>query len=739
LNPWGSIGVADLHTDTFSAKKDERMNDRHPYVTRSLSILALLSGLAAIGCELDDGEVPITEESVESAEFDASAGPRPGTAGQRKFVPNRVIVRFRDGVGAARQAAVMQPDGFRARQLRTLGTGAALWSLETDEPVAFSSVADEERFMLAAIEELREQPEIEYIHEDAYLQYSATPNDTYYNQQWNYPSARFPKAWDTTTGMASVKIAVLDSGRLDHPDLSGRWTTGYNAVTGSADAYDHGTYHHGLHVAGVLGARANNGQGVAATCWNCPLMPVRVSDASDAPVMSAVDDGIVWAANNGARVINMSFGTVANSGTTCANYPDLQAALNYARSMGVVLVAAAGNDSGGDTATVSPAGCTGVLAVGATTTAGLSAVYSNKGARVDVVAPGGNLNNLPNYWERFFGALIGCPADPSLPASGTGGVISTWATSKPKNQLTSADYCYRHLSGTSLAAPHVAGLAALIMSERPTWTVTQVVDRIKNTATPVLGCATGCGKGLIHAAAAVGPPTPAAGLWYNPARAGTGVEIHARPAQNKLSIAWLTYTTAERPIWYYADLNPNIDVWEGTLTKRTWNGSAASTQNVGTAKLRRVSGQWYYEWTLGSSSGNEPLQQLVFGAGATKMDLTGLWQNNQQPGWFLEATSKGSTHVLNLLAYDQSGQPTWLQGVGESASTSVTFPMMFITGKNLCPGCVGPTSYSGQAAGTVTVQGALGKPTSVYATTSVSFPGGTWNRPGFTGTRVTGL
>ena len=488
-----------------------------PAIASAFGLLAISACDADLGSADDEAE---REESHEMASSDMGddVGRRLSAPESRKFAPNQAIVRFRAGVSETRRREVMLMTGLRARPARELGTGATLWSIAFDPPMTFTSIAEEEERTLVALAALREHPEVEYAHEDVYMRYFAVPNDPLFGQQWHYTSARFPGAWDTTVGSPGVTIAVLDSGRLDHPDFAGRWTAGYNAVTGSTDAYDHGTWHHGLAVAGILGVRTNNGAGIAGTCWNCPLMPVRVSDNSDTVVMSSVEDGIMWAANNGARVINMSFGTDAYGETNCANYTDLQIALNFAASKGIVLVAAAGND-GGNTAQVSPAGCNGVLAVGATTTADQHAPWSNKGKRVDVVAPGGTLDPVGG----FYGALVGCPPHP-WPASGTAGVLSSWATPKPKSKLLPSDYCHRYLTGTSLSAPHVAGLAALLLSKHPGLTPGQVAARIKQSARPIAGCDEDCGAGLIDAAAALaGKPSPLYGI----RKAGvTNTELH---------------------------------------------------------------------------------------------------------------------------------------------------------------------------------------------------------------------
>lgn len=702
---------------------------------QTIPALAMLSS-ALSGCITPDAEFAQGDSSERSVAIDE---PLP-SASERRFVQNEVIVKFHDSVDPARRVAAMRIDGFHTRELRQVATGSSVWSIVPDQPLDFTSVADEEDYTLAAIEALRELPEVEYAHENARMTYYASPSDALYPQQWHYPSSKFPEAWDVTTG-SLITIAVLDSGRVDHPDLAGRWTGGYNAVTGTADAYDYGIYHHGLHVAGVLGARTNNGTGVAASCWNCRLMPIRISANDGDPTFEAVSNGIVHAADNGARVINMSFGTFAQEVKPCSMYKDIQTAVTYARNKGVVVVAAAGNDAG-DTANVTPASCSGVIAVGASGKNGKQASWSNKGARVDIVAPGGDLNNLAEFWARFFGNLIGCPVDPGWPGTGTGtgGVVSTWAISKPANALVASDYCYRYLAGTSLSAPHVAGLAALLLSQRPQLTPAQVTARIKGAATVIPGCGVpqGCGAGLLNAAAAVFPPLPERGMWFNPARNGNGMEIHPRPAEDKISFRWLTYTATEQPIWYHAELSPGLGAWEGTLLKSTWNGSNAAAQSVGTAKLRRTNGQWRYEWTLAGASGNEPIQKLSFGAGQRTMDLGGLWQHALQPGWSVEFESSGTTTVSNLMVFASNGEPTWLQGVVNTTSTKLYFPMLYVKGKNLCPGCVGTPSTSFTPAGTLTVQGATGTPNSLTASMNVNWLGGAWYRSPITMSRMTG-
>ncbi|SDE88471.1 Dual-action HEIGH metallo-peptidase [Myxococcus virescens] len=232
------------------------------------------------------------------------------------------------------------------------------------------------------------------------------------------------------------------------------------------------------------------------------------------------------------------------------------------------------------------------------------------------------------------------------------------------------------------------------------------------------------------------PPRPDKGPWYNPARSGNGLDIQ-HLASDQIHVTWYTYTAAGVPIWYQAYLVAEAGEWRGDLLQTSWTGSSATFSVVGTLRITYSSGLWRFYWKLGSLSGNEPIQFLAFGGGSTVMNLNGLWYNGAEPGWGGSFNTQGNTHVLNLTVY-QGSNPVWLQGVVNSASTSLVFPMTYVTGTNLCPGCTGPTSTSGTAAGTFTVNGSAGTPGGMAASSAVSFPGGTWNRPSFTLNRLTG-
>ena len=263
-----------------------------------------------------------------------------------------------------------------------------------------------------------------------------TPNDTSWASQATYlGEVNAPAAWDVTHGSADVLIAVVDSG-LDtgHADLSGKVAGTYNAVTGTADTTD--TVGHGTFVAGVAAAATNNAVGVAGAGYDSRLLGVKVADSNG---LIATDDeaaGIVWAADNGAHVINISLG----GSTPDALETD---AVAYAVSKGAVVVASAGNEN--TNAASYPAALADVIAVGATN-GGSRASFSNYGSWVDVGAPGVNLRSTAPAGTQTFTAP------------------------------------YDTASGTSFSAPLVAGQAALLRAASPSSSAATVASAITSTA-----------------------------------------------------------------------------------------------------------------------------------------------------------------------------------------------------------------------------------------------------------------
>jgi serine protease len=281
------------------------------------------------------------------------------------------------------------------------------------------------------------------------------PSDPAFDQQWNLPLINLPQAWDFTTGGPEVIVAVIDSGILpQHPDIGAdRLVAGFDFIrdldnAGDDDGIDNdptdpgksGDFH-GTHVAGIIAAETDNNIGVAGVAWNVRIMPLRVLGAlggtdydieqavlyaaglpNDAE--SAAQTAARVAAGEVADVINLSVG--GPTGTTVA-----PAAYRQAREQGVIVVAAAGNE--GSCGLSYPASLEGVVSVSAVDSGKVITDYSNIGMTVDVAAPGGTFSN---------------------------GIYSAWA----QNSTGTLIYTYKYLQGTSMAAPHVAGVAALMKS-----------------------------------------------------------------------------------------------------------------------------------------------------------------------------------------------------------------------------------------------------------------------------------
>ncbi|MFC4727925.1 S8 family serine peptidase [Coralloluteibacterium thermophilus] len=421
---------------------------------------------------------------------------------------HRFIVKFADGsaeaAAPARVAAVLSGAAARAAPLsgarvaprlehmRRLSVGADLVRLDR----ALDRDAAE-----ALMRELASVPGVEYVEVDQLMRPLATPNDPRYAEQWHYhePTGgiNLPPAWDITTGAGTV-VAIIDTGSTPHPDLVGNTLPGYDFISDAAMARDgnardgnpndEGDWYganecgigrpasasswHGTHVAGTVAAVGNNGVGVAGVAYGARLVHARVLGKCGG-YTSDIVDAITWSSGgsvpgvpanaNPAEVINMSLG----GGGSCSS--SYQSAINGAVNRGTTVVVAAGNSNTNVSGAV-PANCQNVIAVAATTRQGARASFSNYGAGIDVSAPGQ-------------------------------GILSTLNT----GSTTQGSAGYASYNGTSMAAPHVAGVVALMQSVAPTpLTPAQVETILKNTARPLPGaCSGGCGAGIVDAHAAV--------------------------------------------------------------------------------------------------------------------------------------------------------------------------------------------------------------------------------------------
>lgn len=456
---------------------------------------------------IDGDSAPVDSEDdpmVESTDDDASPITIQDSAANLPFVPFQAIVKFRASTQARARA-----DLAASMQIEDLTPEMSVVRFDSGggaNRIAMDPVAE----TWARINELRARDDVEYAHPDWQFEFSAVPNDPLYPMQWHYPAVQLPAAWDLTTGSSTVRIAILDTGRNSHSDLANKWVSGigYDAAGDGSSQADPGTaFQHGIHVASIAGGSTNNGSGSAGVCWGCQLLNVDVSFGDSAPQASAIIKGIDWAIKNRARVINMSF---AGTGKPCS-HPDMAAMYQAAESAAkanVTLVAAAGN-AGQNAANAVPASCPGVIAVAATGPNNTLAEYSNRGA-VTLAAPGGAAALVSKPYNggtildaAIDGAGIGCPNDLIFPppnqnsfGASTQGVVANWTTS-------TGVHCNRYLSGTSMAAPHVAGVVGLMLSRNPSLTPTQIRNLLQASATPLPSCNGNCGAGLLNALGAV--------------------------------------------------------------------------------------------------------------------------------------------------------------------------------------------------------------------------------------------
>jgi subtilisin family serine protease len=357
------------------------------------------------------------------------------------FAPGEVIIRFRGDAQAQSVEALLSAFGANIRDsIPQLGVLRLSVPVGQEETIAGN---------------LASQPEVLYAEPNYLAEAQFVPDDPLYYQQWNLPRVNADGAWDLWRDASGITIAIVDTGVfLNHPDLHNVLWTNPGEVPGNGidddrngfvdDVYgwdfvnndndpsdDSGTVGHGTHVAGIAGAEANNRQGIAGIAWGSRLMAVKVLDASRNGTYYNIAQGIRYAADEGAKIINLSLGASASSG-------QLLDVVNYARSRGVLLVAAAGNWNGG---LLYPAAYPGVVAVGATDQWDVRWSSSNYGPNLALMAPGVHI--LSTALSPFY--------DDSQ-------------------------------TGTSLAAPHVSGVAALVWAANPALTADQVTEAMTATA-----------------------------------------------------------------------------------------------------------------------------------------------------------------------------------------------------------------------------------------------------------------
>lgn len=424
------------------------------------------------------------QEQLEVKTTDSGFANEPQPVAER--FEDRVVVKFKVPYTVATLDTALEAVG-----LRRLATGYA---------GAFEVISVPRGTVDLWVKWLSTQGIVEYAEPD-YLAHttgemvptSLIPNDSFFSPyQWNFFDQGMASgtgvsnfgvngvtAWNTSSG-ANVTVAVIDTGVAyenfgaftQASDLAGAtFVAPFNFVNNTTHANDDNG--HGTHVAGTVRQSTNNAFGVAGLAHNCRIMPVKVLNSAGTGSLTAIANGIRYAADNGANVINLSLGGSTGSTT-------LQSAVTYAWGRGVVLCAATGNT--GRSGVSYPARYTQCIAVGATRFDGARSGYSTWGSGIDVVAPGGD-TSVDQNGDGFVDGIL----------------QQTFAAGAP------TAFSFYFFQGTSMATPHVAAIAAMVKSNRPAYTNTQVRSAIE-TSCRDLGAAgydTRFGNGLVNAAAAL--------------------------------------------------------------------------------------------------------------------------------------------------------------------------------------------------------------------------------------------
>ena len=398
---------------------------------RLIKVLTLITALFVVLCfsltgcikpevyySLSGQVVPYFPETSAHDSFQRTAAYTPIFSSkdiEQGFMSNQFIVLFDRGFDSTIISGVSGVEILDEFFSRDGSVGYAI--VKTDDPSSLSGIEGVKSIEPEKIFTLQSEESV--------------PNDPLYPIQWNYPMIQMPQAWTIAKGASTVVVAVIDSGtRPDHPDLSGRLLSGYDVYNDDNDPIDEppaGKLSHGTHVTGTIASSTDNLEGVSGMIWSSypVLLPVKVFEYDEygrsVTTESILAKGIHYAVDHGAKIINMSLAGPDSS--------VVAAAVQYASENEVLMIAASGNYS--SSSPYYPASYEEVISVGAVDNTMQRAGYSNYGASLDFVAPGGSSSSQ---------------------------ILSTCYSSTEGN-----DYLY--MTGTSMAAPHVTGLAALLMAE----------------------------------------------------------------------------------------------------------------------------------------------------------------------------------------------------------------------------------------------------------------------------------
>jgi subtilisin family serine protease len=529
----------------------------------ALALLLVQGGLAR----------PVAAQAIEPQPAAIASAP---AASRTSANEPRLLVKFApDASAAARLRAIASVGGTVDRVLGEIGVTR----------IAVPFPATEDGTGLAALR-LARDPAVVSVEPDSTGAVQFTPNDAYWLTdpgfgvgQWGLRATQVDKAWDVVRGSPAITVAVIDTGiDANHPDLAGVALPGITFVSSPDPSCTAGTViddnGHGTHVAGVIAANGNNGQGVAGVAFGVRILPVKALDCTGSGLLSDVASGVTWATDHGARVINISLGSSSAQAT-------LQDAIRYAIAHNVLVVAAAGNCGVTSTRCASvnepqyPGAYPETLAVAAVDQGDVHAAFSNSSGYVGISAPGVRI------W----------------------GTTPTYPTTLSRQNPSSAGYAA--FSGTSQAAPLVAGIAALMLSGEPGLTAPQLADRLRATAddlgAPGMDPVFGAGK-----ANALRAVTTGAAVRYGAAYDVASVPktatitaplLAAVTLTNRSSFAWPA--AGANPVklaYHWADLAGNTVVWDGQRSllpadvpiggTATVNAAIVTPKTTGTYVLR---------------------------------------------------------------------------------------------------------------------------------------------------------
>lgn len=433
------------------------------------------------------------------------------TSGKMVYVPNEVIVKYAPTVTQSQKDKIKDNYGLtKKRDSKKKGKFTVYTHINPKNVIKL----------------MKKEPGILSVEQNAYAYaFSFIPNDPLYSPyQWHMTKIDMENAWPLSTG-SGVIVAVIDTGvKQSLEDLANtKFVAGWDFVNNDNDPTD--DEGHGSHVTGTIAQSTNNGVGVAGIAYDASIMPVKVLDRRGSGSYDDIADGIYWAADNGADIINMSLG--GSSSLTI-----LEDAVNYAWNKGVVVVCAAGND--GVSTPFYPAAYPNAISVSATTYLDTLASYSNYGSTIDISAPGGDSgdNNGDGYDDMIL-----------------------------QNTFSHNSDGYYFYAGTSMASPHVAGVAALVKAANPSLSNSQIRGILEDTADDLgaSGWDNIYGNGRLNAYKAV-------------SAAGGGTPVNSPPT------AGFTFSTSDLSVTF-TDTSSDSD---GTVVSWLWDfgdGSTSTLQN----------------------------------------------------------------------------------------------------------------------------------------------------------------